>query len=75
MGCYRYVTPAVHGQWHFTREAALADAVRARQAQLKSGEVVLRSYVRIEEQPEANCLDECEAQEAERPRVPAGQAR
>lgn len=49
---YRYVTPALYGPWRESREEALADAVRARQARPDPDEqdrIVLVDGTRIEE--------------------------
>ena len=55
MARYRYVTPAVHGRWCITREEALADALRARQARGVPWDVSaieLLEYTRLQEDDE-----------------------
>jgi hypothetical protein len=52
MARYRYVTPALHGRWWSTRDEALADALRARQARrtdCDQSKVELLDYVKVEE--------------------------
>jgi hypothetical protein len=52
MARYRYVTPALHGRWWSTRDEAVADALRAKQARLVPCEdfrVELLEYVRLQE--------------------------
>jgi hypothetical protein len=51
---YRYRTPALQGPWRETREAAVADAIAAGQAERTSGEadgVHWRDGAHLEEQP------------------------
>jgi len=49
MGAYRYVTPALKGRWHRSRNEALAEALAAGQAYFRSGEVQPFEFTRIEE--------------------------
>jgi len=52
MARYRYVTPALHGRWWSTRDAALADALRAKQARrvpCDQSKVELLEYVHLQE--------------------------
>ena len=52
MARYRYVTPALHGRWWSTRDEALADALRAKQARrapCDQSKVELLDYVRLQE--------------------------
>jgi hypothetical protein len=48
---FRYVTPVLAGAWRETEEEAIEDARRAKQAvRLRSGEVALLRFTRIERQ-------------------------
>ena len=52
MTCYRYVTPALHGRWRSTLQAALVDAMRAGQARAdpdQPGGFAMLESARIEE--------------------------
>ncbi len=60
MFCFRYVTPVVHGRWYSCKDKALQSALNAGQAYRWAGEIHLRDYVRLEEQPARNCKKECE---------------
>jgi hypothetical protein len=54
MARYRYITPALHGRWWSTRDEALADALRAKQARLlpcDQSKVELLDYVQLQEDP------------------------
>ena len=53
---YRFVAPAIHGDWRESREQAVQDALKAGQAYLESGadgksirRVFLREWTVIEE--------------------------
>jgi hypothetical protein len=49
IGSYRYVTPVLKGRWHASRDEALAEALAAGQAYVRSGEVQLFAFTHIEE--------------------------
>ena len=47
---YRYQSPVLHGPWRDTREQAIADAIRAGQAERGAdGSLIWRDRARLEE--------------------------
>lgn len=45
---FRWKTAVVTGQWHQSHQSALADALRAGQADMVNSDIVLHSFVQIE---------------------------
>lgn len=52
---YRYATPALKGCWRQSREEAVSDALLAGQAFVRSDEIVLFEFTRLETQAEHLC--------------------